>query len=313
MALKGLNKMNEKQPKTLYHYCSLPTFYNIIKNKSIWLSDVEKSNDFLELVSMRQLFAKEMDEQIAKKALTYSESFDYKHMMKLNDLQIKAHGEIRKAIAKHLFFCLSEKGDLLSQWRGYADDGSGISIGFNRNFLCKLNDLNTQTPPNKREYFQFEKVDYNEDLAVEFIKSKTGIGFFSLYDNEEEQTNCIKHALAKVALAAPFHKTAAFIEECEWRIVVTYMLWSFEKPDFSPYNNNDFVFSNIEYTASKNKLVPHLEIKFPSIKNAISEIVIGPKCDENIIDMKYFLVCMGVLDNFDDNSITIKKSTASYR
>ena len=38
-----------KKVSTLYHYCSLETFYNIMKNRSIWLSDVNKSNDSREL------------------------------------------------------------------------------------------------------------------------------------------------------------------------------------------------------------------------------------------------------------------------
>ena len=29
-----------------------------------------------------------------------------------------------------LGFCLSEEGDLLGQWRGYADNAAGYSIGF---------------------------------------------------------------------------------------------------------------------------------------------------------------------------------------
>jgi hypothetical protein len=34
-----------------------------------------------------------------------------------------------------LGFCLSEDGDLLSQWRGYAADASGVSIGFSKEYL----------------------------------------------------------------------------------------------------------------------------------------------------------------------------------
>ncbi len=32
------------EPNVLYHYCSLDTFFNIIKNRSLWLSDISKSN-----------------------------------------------------------------------------------------------------------------------------------------------------------------------------------------------------------------------------------------------------------------------------
>jgi hypothetical protein len=38
-----------------------------------------------------------------------------------------------------LGFCLSEEGDLLSQWRGYAADATGFSIGFSKDSLMYLN------------------------------------------------------------------------------------------------------------------------------------------------------------------------------
>lgn len=37
-------------PDVLYHYCSMNSFFNIIRNRSIWLSDVSKSNDKDELI-----------------------------------------------------------------------------------------------------------------------------------------------------------------------------------------------------------------------------------------------------------------------
>lgn len=32
----------------IYHYCSLDTFVQIVKNKTIRLSDLDKTNDFME-------------------------------------------------------------------------------------------------------------------------------------------------------------------------------------------------------------------------------------------------------------------------
>ena len=39
----------------LYHYCSVQTFYNIIKNKSIWLSDLSRTNDSKELIWLKEI------------------------------------------------------------------------------------------------------------------------------------------------------------------------------------------------------------------------------------------------------------------
>ena len=69
--------MEYETPQKLYHYCSLSTFYNIVKNKSIWVSDVQKSNDFLEVIWLKQLFTKQMNDEL------------YKFQLKLvNDLNI---------------------------------------------------------------------------------------------------------------------------------------------------------------------------------------------------------------------------------
>lgn len=34
-----------------------------------------------------------------------------------------------------LISCFSKNGDLLSQWRAYAEDGKGFSIGFDSNYI----------------------------------------------------------------------------------------------------------------------------------------------------------------------------------
>lgn len=34
--------------QTIYHYCSIETFSLIIKNKAIRLSDLDKTNDYME-------------------------------------------------------------------------------------------------------------------------------------------------------------------------------------------------------------------------------------------------------------------------
>jgi len=36
-----------------------------------------------------------------------------------------------------IYFCLSKQNDVLSQWRSYADDGRGISLGIDVNILLK--------------------------------------------------------------------------------------------------------------------------------------------------------------------------------
>lgn len=56
-----------------------------------------------------------------------------------------------------LGFCLSKEGDLLSQWRGYADDATGVSIGFSEDYLGQL--AKAEREPNKSG-FTLQKMEY---------------------------------------------------------------------------------------------------------------------------------------------------------
>jgi hypothetical protein len=60
-------------------------------------------------------------------------------------------------------------------------------------------------------------------------------------------------------------------------------------------------------------LVSHLELELPKIKRAIHSITIGAKSKVNPLDMKLYLMSIGLLENVDDDSIKINRSMISYR
>lgn len=64
--------------------------------------------------------------------------------------------EIRRVLYNEtpiLITCFSEEKDKLSQWRGYGDDGKGISIGVNKRLINLLIENSN---------IKLEKVIYNE-------------------------------------------------------------------------------------------------------------------------------------------------------
>ena len=132
--------MADRLPKTLYHYCSIETFFHIIKTKAIWLSDIEKSNDSLELQYLKKEYAKWAKiicHVFADHQRKTNTPFDEKRLEALSSVLSDISS---LTITKTWVFCLSEKGDLLSQWRGYADDGYGVSIGFDARYLSNAID-----------------------------------------------------------------------------------------------------------------------------------------------------------------------------
>jgi hypothetical protein len=78
-----------------------------------------------------------------------------------------------ESIFDGLGFCLSATGDLLSQWRGYANNASGISIGFSKKYLEELSkELGNKGPDFtiKEPGFTLQQVKYDLKAQKEMIR-----------------------------------------------------------------------------------------------------------------------------------------------
>lgn len=129
---------------TLFHYCSSSTFASIISRKSIWLSSLSLSNDTMEGRLVKHTFEKFLSRSV------------------MNASQKEVIREAIRFVEENfdgLGFCLSEESDLLSQWRGYADDGHGFSIGFTKEYFEKL----AKRIGNNVTGFTLEKVLYDRE------------------------------------------------------------------------------------------------------------------------------------------------------
>lgn len=94
----------------VYHYCSVDTFLSIINSNKIWLSSSLTTNDFLE----NQLILLKLEKILNEENSKYKENFKrfYEHF--------------RINVTSTFVSCFSENGDLLSQWRAYANDVYGV-------------------------------------------------------------------------------------------------------------------------------------------------------------------------------------------
>lgn len=233
--------------QTLYHYCSTETFSSIVGNRSIRLSSLTMSNDSREgavILEVLLSLAREAD---------------------LNPtLQLRLERQLRQAydFFDGFGFCLSEDGDLLSQWRGYADDGRGVSIGFNKQYFERMS--STLQERDERG-FAIKRVIYDHDgqreVATEHfgrIKEllergafQSGLGSLLIPTTEEDRAAVKKatedgHFAVLLAMLRMFEvKNPAFSEEREWRLI------SF----ISRKGSED----KIKFRACGDKLVPYLE------------------------------------------------------
>jgi hypothetical protein len=265
-----------------YHYCSVESFFNIIQSKKFWLTDSEYTNDELE--------AKWIDFNI-EEFISILKSGDNVPTMREEYEQLK--GEIKK----HYFMSFSKESDMLSQWRGYADDSKGVCIGFKFNFNEYDIDTSISTSSNiaKSNVSQFGigEISYRDKNDIENeLKDISSKSEFKYISNE----SLIKESLLFLKESCIFYKHPSFKEEQEVRIVYT------------PENNisTNISLSSLKYRYSDNQIIPYYELDFNN-HISITKIILGSKCKLNEEDLKKFLQ-----DN-DFNDVEIVRSNSPYQ
>lgn len=309
--------MAKRVPKILYHYCSLPTFASIVKNRTIWLSDIGKSNDSLELKwikgQCRYYILKAWNNYLK----TVVENGDDKKIdfEAFENLQIQLNDLYTFETEKCWTFCLSEKQDDLGQWRGYADDGCGIAIGFKSSFFKKIAKDDT-TEFDAPSTVTFDHIAYRDRDIEKLFYDICGLSSITPQMNSEEVFQRLRAAIAASLLFAPFYKNKKFAEEKEWRLVFSVLTKALIKGK-TPKTEFEALFpeSEIKYgfIVKNNEMISHIEFSDKDMADYISEVWIGPKCKLSSVDLKLFLISVGAIQNFNDDSIHVHKSQASYR
>ncbi len=316
----------------LYHYCSLDTFFKIISTHTLRMSDIAKSNDSLELIAfedglkekIREVYTKYIDDSLEKtrllednpkEALSYIKEREERSKEFQNFLSLLNIGKLQTL--KSWSICFSEDGDLLSQWRGYADDAKGISIGFTKKYFDNLN-LYISADPTL--HMRLGKVSYSKEEIIKILNEKTELNSIKSDSSAEDIFDILTSTLTVASKECPFYKKASFSEEKEWRLAISDLFpTDMAKSNYlkALQSSNNIIFpieiKDWNFITKNDLLVSYIEIYLHNIKNAISKIIIGPKSKCTIRDIKQFLIFHGLLDNLDDNSIEVIKSESSYR
>lgn len=302
---------NEKTPETLFYYCSLDTFVNIINNKSIWLTEIGKSNDSLEQKYLATEIIYNLDKYI---------KFRCKHSInnqEIENLQNEFYTKIRANRFNPVWgICFSEKQDDLSQWRGYADDAKGMCIGFSTEYLDtinKLSDINSSAQIN--DCFRFRKVEYGNEAIKNYLNFLSNLppitDSMRLRKTLERDLNGTYVRL--------YYKHEAFKSEAEWRMVYTKITCEDNyKFNFTYLNDlltqsKKFKINGKSYEARKGYLQSHIELKIIDLLSAMNVIYIGPKSKLTIEDLEDFLSFHFGKDKIDKFPNLEYSSAFSYR
>ena len=131
----------------IFHYCDNHKMANIL---TLRMSDITKSNDYKEVKCFFPGILDALQEEytdhpfvLEYKGQKDEEAFDELLQKEYEILRY----EFSQGGVTNFVVCFCEEGDMLSQWRGYANDGKGCSLGFSiselKNYCRKNNDIIT--------------------------------------------------------------------------------------------------------------------------------------------------------------------------
>lgn len=297
--------------KLLFHYCSTQTGLAILQSREFRLSALSAANDSLEGRILGRVFA-----DLLTEVGLLPEVVDVVSVL------VSTYPETTEGFA----FCLSEKADLLSQWRAYGRDGAGVAIGFSSEQL--ITDFG---PVNfGAQFYELKKVEYGEEelrkslrplaqkVGAEFadygLFARLGAGVTresaimafgegSVTDKRlfdpigKDAIRIVSHLLEVIG---PLHfkiydtKPEPFYEECEWRLLRF---------------RHKVALPDIKYFADDKSIRPFIAcLMADPAKNAIREVVLGPKHTSSVSWVR------GLLDTVDLPHVLVRRSTIeSYR
>jgi len=125
-------KKESAYPEILYHYTTQQGLLGILHSKAMWLSNLHYLNDTSEFIYSINLAKKYIEERIKLLERTGLLSPPPALGSSPNHHNLYGHLDILDDFnAIPIYICsFSREGDQLGQWRGYCNNGSGFSIGF---------------------------------------------------------------------------------------------------------------------------------------------------------------------------------------
>lgn len=316
-----------EMPKTVYHYCDLHTFLNIISSSSIRLSNIAKSNDLEEITYVIPYLINAVFQALTEYNLFSSDDY-YISKESIENVVEMSFNELSKTF---YVSCFSEVNDLVDQWARYADHAKGVAIGFSTECFIKL-----QTSPYTGYVFGkiiYEAKTINEKI-IEMIQTsyeKNKSLDNSIY-NHTLMLTIIRRVVDTMLYYSILYKNPSFKQEKEWRLIYnpfgrikrvndkfSYLDRISEtntyKSSMQGFYRSDISFKTIENNLS---LTSYIDLNFSKLISSrmIREIIIGSQSKLNTYDndLMMFLHKSGYkISNIGINdTVRISKSTIPY-
>lgn len=267
--------------ESLFHYCSEAGFWGIFTSLTLWLSSVWAMNDADELWWGR----KAVGLVLGRNAETFPPEFrDF----------------ILSSLAKPdlhtlpLVTSFSRNGDLLSQWRAYADDGTGFAIKFNPKVIHKM-------PVN------MTSVVYKPERQGQLIFNSLQL-FYAYWKFETEPAmSALSETLQSFAMDLVALKHPSFFEEREVRLVHLVVKAGDWWIDVGGHEENQRPTKGVKVMRrdKHGQEVPYIALPVPN--RSVEGVILGPKNPLSIDEVKHKLSKLGF------EGASVRRSSSPYR
>ncbi|WP_069997899.1 DUF2971 domain-containing protein [Cellulosilyticum sp. I15G10I2] len=274
----------------LYHYTSISALDSILKNNSLWLTQIEYMNDYEEMIYAIQLIKEcleEIDTQYIKEYI----------------LSLCEDIENGKKYGAVFILSLSYDQDSVSLWNNYGKDG-GYNIHLSKDFWKDALDghlsdnvalnKNQKEPFNATYSYMFRKVIYNSQEQRQRILTYL-MGIKELENRKEDPEVATNIRLLSYHLIDEvcFFKRQGHSVEQEFRLMISFMSPEYEK-------------AFVKHRQFNGSFVPYIELKLK--KPYFDTITIGPRHNLDFVEkgLKSYLKCA-------DKQIEVYRSTLKLR
>jgi hypothetical protein len=188
----------------LFHYTDLGGLLGIVTNHDLWLTHSLYCNDDEEMHHGYRLAREVLDEERAKPGVTAERTVYLDHLARL----------LATPVAEGVYICCFCRADnLLSQWRSYGANGSGVSLCFEPQEFSSI-----AGPDMPHGLMRLWKVFYEPERQKKIVRSAIDFGFSREQLSVEERA---REAADGIQFFIPTFKHQGFQEESEWRLIFT--------------------------------------------------------------------------------------------
>ena len=295
---------NDTREQIVYHYCDLHTFISIVRRGELWLADISKSNDSMELDWAMRMFRREAS-RVVREHLDWGAgagAVDINTGIATGYLSSPSFGPGSQDYLRCYAMCFTTHHDSLGQWRGYADDGAGVALGF------LADDFEAVHERGGGSSFEYDRVIY--DQAEARARVRAAFSDVNVHQPTVSFVQDLRQREAGLFLLAPFLKNPTFADENERRLSI----WIDDRRLAQTHDELEREYGDLfqplglHFSDRDRDIVPHYRLR-ADLPRLLRRVVLGPTCRAHRRDVNLLLSSCGI----DPGNVQITRSRSSYR